>query len=81
MIVEDVIADALRLRSINFAKEITPADQISRQLWQQAVENAIDTIRLQVNRPAFGLSESEISVHYHLPVSKFVELVKIKLRI
>ena len=70
-------------RSLNLPTEgwadWIPADHIVRQAWQEEVEHLICELRMRLRRPAFGLAESEISAHYHLPVAKFITLIKHRL--
>lgn len=58
-----------------------PAEHISRQDWQDATEGFVSAVRILSERPAFGLSETEISVHYHQAVERFAELIAIRLGI
>lgn len=53
----------------------TPADQISRQAWQEAVERLLTKIRVEFASPAFGLTEGEISIHYHRSLDDFIRLI------
>lgn len=58
-----------------------PAENIDRQDWQLFVEALSMTIRTKSERPAFGFSEAEISVHFHRPIDRFVHLIGEKLGI
>ena len=60
-------------------KAWVPSNNVSRQDWQNAVESMVAEIRVTSKRPAFGLSESEISVHYHLPLARTAVLIRQRL--
>ncbi len=55
------------------------AVHISRQAWQVLVEELVVELRKTYRRPAFGLSDAEVSVHYHRPIKDFAELLRTKL--
>jgi len=56
--------------------DLIPANHKTRQEWQKAVEQLVLSLRNRFGQLTFGLSEAEISVHYHLPVHRFVKLVE-----
>lgn len=56
-----------------------PADHISRQRWQEAVEAVVEELRAATGRPAFGVTEAEISVHFHRPLGRLAKLLAKKL--
>jgi len=56
-----------------------PTEHISRQEWQESVEWFVKEIRTSTGRPAFGLTEAEITVHYHKSLLKFCNLIETKL--
>lgn len=58
-----------------------PADNIGRDAWQAVAEDVVERVRLLTRRPAFGLSEADVSVHYHKPVCSFGELILARLGI
>lgn len=60
----------------NRAGDSVPADHITRQTWQDNVEALVSELRGRLNQPAFGLSEPEISISYHRPLSDFYTLVR-----
>jgi len=59
--------------------EWTPADHMTRQAWQERVEDMVAEIRFMTGCPAFGLTEAEISIHYHQPLAQFGQLISRKL--
>lgn len=76
----DVIREHFDLPA-NGWTDLIPAEKLSRQAWQEAVEQLTFRLRDLFRRPAFGLSESEISLHYHLPLGDFIALIKRRLGI
>lgn len=58
---------------------LAPAADMSRQQWQEIVEYLAAELRGHYSQPAFGVSEAEISMHYHLPAEQFVRLVRRRL--
>jgi len=65
-------------RALNIAQDDwgtwVPAERISRQAWQETVEAFVIEARAVIGRPAFGVSEAEISIHYHKPIEFFCRL-------
>ena len=59
--------------------EVMPAEHVTRQYWQFAVEELVCCLRTELGQPAFGLSETEITIHFHLPLHDFINLVRKKL--
>jgi len=57
----------------------TPEAHMTRQAWQEQVERLIERMREAYRRPAFGLTEAEISVHYHRPLGDFLALIESRL--
>ena len=55
-----------------------PQDHISRQAWQDAVEQLEDRVRSDFGQPAFKLTKSEFSIYYHKPLLEFARLVSQK---
>ena len=55
-----------------------PQDHISRQAWQDAVEQLEERIRLDLGQPAFNLTKPEVSIHYHKPLLEFARLISQK---
>ena len=55
-----------------------PQDNISRQVWQDAVEQLALLIRQEFGQPGFELTKSEISIHYHKPLREFAGLISQK---
>ena len=78
MEIEIFIRDYFDLPKDGWA-EWLPADHIDRQDWQVAIEAFVMAIRDVSHRPAFGLSEADISVHYHSPLERFALLINGKL--
>ena len=78
MDVNTLIKECFEISSAGWSDWL-PADHISRQNWQENVERLLKRSRELYKRPAFGLSESEISVHYHLPIEEFATLIKHRL--
>ena len=56
-----------------------PDEHFSRQIWQEYVEELVEQLRTALRFPTLGLSQAEISAHYHLPLSQFLLLVRSKL--
>lgn len=56
-----------------------PAAEFSRQQWQVIVEFLVDQLRDHYSQPAFGVSEAEISMHYHLPAGEICHLIRRRL--
>jgi len=52
-----------------------PADHVSRQVWQKAVEQLIVQIREQTACEDFFLTRSEISVFFHKTHAEFAEFI------
>jgi len=61
------------------ATKIVPAEHVTRQEWQLTAEGCIEQLRKLTDRKAFGLSEAEISVHYHQTLDTFIELLQLRL--
>ncbi|MGF1445607.1 MAG: hypothetical protein ACFBRM_05340 [Pikeienuella sp.] len=59
----------------DFDPDWVPADHVSRDDWQLIAEETVLRVRRMTGRPAFGVSEAEVSVHYHKPVDAFAGLV------
>lgn len=78
---ETWLKQKLNLRENAVTCEVVPADYISRHAWQVAVEECVEELRKLTNRKAFGLSEAEISVHYHGTLDKFIDMLQLKLRL
>ena len=57
-----------------------PDKHVTRQYWQVAVEELVYCLRKELGQPAFGLTETEITIHFHLPLHEFINLVRKKLR-
>ncbi len=57
-----------------------PEAFLTRAAWQSQVVNLILRLRKDYRRPAFGLTEAEISVHYHRALDDFIALLRTKLR-
>lgn len=72
--IEQLVQRGLDL-SINPTDETIPENHISRQKWQEVVECLLKNIRSEFKSPAFGLSEAEISLHYHRPLADFYKLI------
>jgi hypothetical protein len=73
---EDWLYEALGLAPELRNPDFVAATSMSRQAWQEAVEDLVATMRERFDQPTFGLPEAEISVHYHLPIRRFGKLVK-----
>lgn len=56
-----------------------PAENISREQWQRAVEALTQCIRQRAGRPAFGFGDAEVSVHYHKALRDFAALARERL--
>jgi hypothetical protein len=56
-----------------------PAENVSRDAWQEIAEECVLRLRRLARRPAFGLGEAEISIHYHKPVREFARLLSERL--
>jgi hypothetical protein len=48
-----------------------PAEHISRQAWQEAVEAVVADMRKTSGQSAFGLKSWEVSIYYHQPLGEF----------
>lgn len=57
---------------------VVPSRLMSRDEWQRAVEVTLQRMRIVDNKPALGISEAEISVSYHLPIARFMLLLRDK---
>ena len=55
-----------------------PQDHISRQAWQDAVEQLEDKVRSDFDQPAFKLTKPEVSIYYHKPLVEFARLISQK---
>lgn len=75
-----LINDAFGVPDTNHPNWV-PAENISRQEWQEAVVALMDRIRRLTDRPAFGLTDAEISINYHQPLQKFRLVLEKKLGI
>ncbi len=64
-----------------FSEKMTPADNLSRQQWQDGIEALVEQLRSITGRAAFGLTDAEISVHYHRPLDEFRRSLESKLGI
>lgn len=78
MTIEQLIRRSVSL-PLGLERDRTPADQISRQQWQETIEHLVILIREEFSSPAFGLTEAEISIHYHRPLDDFRRLIANKL--
>jgi len=78
MTIERLVRDSLD-PPLTSGSRHAPADQISRQEWQEVVELLVVRIREEYVTPVFGLTEMEISIHYHRPLSDFQRLIAKKL--
>ncbi len=76
MSIEERLFELLEIPEEYQNPDLIPANKKSRQEWQKAVEQLVLALRKQFGQLTFGLSEAEISVHYHLPVHRFVKLVE-----
>ena len=74
MLVDNLLRQVLQIPCEDLGHWI-PAEKISRQDWQEAVERMIRKIRLEFRQPAFGVSAAEISIHYHLALPAFADHV------
>jgi len=76
MSTEEQLFDFLEIPKEKRDSDLIPANHKTRQQWQKAVEQLVLSLRNRFGQLTFGLSEAEISVHYHLPVHRFVKLVE-----
>lgn len=75
---KNLIADLISIPPAQWQNWVA-AEHLSRQEWQVAVETLLVNIRKHYKRPAFGLSEAEISIAYHRPIAMFSTLLTDKL--
>jgi len=76
MSIEEWLFEFLEIPKECRNSNLIPANEKTRQQWQKAVEQLVLSLRNRFGQLTFGLSEAEISVHYHLPVHRFVKLVE-----
>ncbi len=76
MSIEEWLFEYLEIPQEFQDSSLIPASKKTRQQWQKAVEQLVLSLRNRFDQLTFGLSEAEISVHYHLPVDRFVKLVE-----
>ncbi len=77
--IERLLRKHFSLNGKDWQKQV-PANTISRQAWQEAVETVVEAVRGNDDCPVLMLQASEISVCYHKPVGNFVRLVVQKTR-
>ena len=80
MLLEELLRKHLPLGSDDLA-DVMPAEIMSRQDWQDGIETLVEDIRKLTRKPAYGLSETEISVHFHLPLKRLMSLLESRLGI
>ncbi|MCP4182444.1 MAG: hypothetical protein GY761_03895 [Hyphomicrobiales bacterium] len=56
-----------------------PAENVSRQSWQEFVETLLNELNADSTQSHISLSDAEISLHYHLPLIQFSHLLKKRL--
>lgn len=56
-----------------------PDAHMTRQAWQELVECLVKKVRQAHDSPYFGLTNAEISVHYHRAIVDFISFVRSKL--
>jgi len=71
MSIEKRLFEFLEIPDEHRDTNLIPANRKTRQEWQKAVEQLVLSLRNRFGQLTFGLSEAEISVHYHLPVHRF----------
>ena len=77
--IETLLLKELELEMSDETMNGVPADQMSRQVWQDRIESFVEQVREIYLQPAFGLSQNEISIHYHLALREFTDVVKRKI--
>ena len=60
--------------------DLVPADEISRQAWQETVEILVEEVRIKSGYPTLELHTSEVSIFYHKTIGDFIQLVVQKTR-
>jgi hypothetical protein len=79
----DVQIEQFALRHIQTESAVSinsiPADGMSRQAWQEAVEAFVPMVQGTFGDKNFKLTSAEISICYHLPLGGFVDLLAKKL--
>lgn len=68
------VADCLMEFGVD-ADDWTPADVMDRQEWQLAYEAIEARLRARLSKPDLSLSDPEVSICYHKPVSDFIALI------